>query len=64
MWCARAAAYACVLLARTDDADNTHLPKVAIWKRREAELAEELRKPVTAALASFHAGAAPGSVDI
>lgn len=55
MWCARAAAYACVLLARTDDADNTHLPKVAIWKRREAELAEELRKPVTAALASFHA---------
>ncbi|MFF2059970.1 hypothetical protein [Rhodococcus qingshengii] len=55
MWCARAAAYACVLLARTDDTDNTHLPKVAIWKRREAELAEELRKPVTAALASFHA---------
>jgi hypothetical protein len=55
MWCARAAAYACVLLARTDDADNTHLPKVAIWKRREAELAEKLRKPVTAALASFHA---------
>lgn len=66
MDCARAAAWACVLLSRIaitkrDEKSNREcLTEVQRWKVREAEAADALRLPMTAAVARFHAERARG----
>ncbi|NKT37755.1 hypothetical protein GS854_01180 [Rhodococcus hoagii] len=55
MWCARAAAYACVLLSRGDVGDSSYLAQVTFWKNAEGQMAGALGSTVGQAMAEFHA---------
>ncbi|MFI8568009.1 hypothetical protein ACIGGF_15770 [Rhodococcus sp. NPDC078407] len=64
--CARSAAWSWVLRSRLavalgeDEPNREALKAVHLWKAREADAAESLNRPITAAVARFHAERAQG----